>query len=267
MKSSKQHPSSSSTSSQLKKAPRSRNGCWTCRSRKIKCDEVHPKCTPCSRLGITCDYTRRLNYKDDTSRILSKMVDVIDTTGCPVYDEQAIAIFEPYAPHRANEYEDAHDEGFVVLSIHDYADDSNSPDETRSEVSRKRYYSDSEDDDEEDEIAAKAYDYKRRQSQDSWFMGWPSPVTTDHSPAPPTYAILPNITDNRDQMSYAYTFPTAGTVDELHPAYDSAHGWVDLDLTSLSHIPRDPMEVSMADNNNLWFPKTEFQSVSPWVDM
>ena len=39
--------------------PRSRSGCWTCRGKKVKCDEVRPNCRRCLRLGLTCDYARR----------------------------------------------------------------------------------------------------------------------------------------------------------------------------------------------------------------
>jgi hypothetical protein len=33
---------------------RSRNGCWTCRLRKKKCDESHPECLQCLNLGLDC---------------------------------------------------------------------------------------------------------------------------------------------------------------------------------------------------------------------
>lgn len=33
---------------------RSRNGCWTCRLRRKKCDERHPNCVQCQNLNITC---------------------------------------------------------------------------------------------------------------------------------------------------------------------------------------------------------------------
>ncbi|KAK9454579.1 hypothetical protein V1511DRAFT_398538 [Dipodascopsis uninucleata] len=104
-----------------KKIPRSRNGCWTCRNRKIKCDETHPKCTPCKRLNIECDYSRRLSYKDDTQRILKKMSTVIDTMGCPVYDSNAKPIFKPFVKDGWREYEDDHVDGFVVVSSCNFA--------------------------------------------------------------------------------------------------------------------------------------------------
>ncbi|KAF4627072.1 hypothetical protein G7Y89_g11081 [Cudoniella acicularis] len=33
---------------------RSKQGCWTCRLRKKKCDEAHPQCSTCESLSITC---------------------------------------------------------------------------------------------------------------------------------------------------------------------------------------------------------------------
>ncbi|KAL3420933.1 C6 zinc finger protein [Phlyctema vagabunda] len=36
---------------------KSRAGCRTCKKRRIKCDERHPKCNNCSSHGLTCDFT------------------------------------------------------------------------------------------------------------------------------------------------------------------------------------------------------------------
>ncbi|EOA80749.1 uncharacterized protein SETTUDRAFT_174460 [Exserohilum turcica Et28A] len=41
---------------------RSRNGCWPCKSRKVKCGEEKPSCTNCQRQGEKCDYSIRLNW-------------------------------------------------------------------------------------------------------------------------------------------------------------------------------------------------------------
>ncbi|KAF1942681.1 hypothetical protein EJ02DRAFT_488232 [Clathrospora elynae] len=41
---------------------RSRNGCWPCKARKVKCGEERPHCTKCERQGETCDYGIRLNW-------------------------------------------------------------------------------------------------------------------------------------------------------------------------------------------------------------
>ncbi|KAK5195713.1 hypothetical protein LTR92_004654 [Exophiala xenobiotica] len=57
--------------------PRSRTGCWTCRTRKVKCDEGRPQCGQCSRLGHTCDYSPRLSFRDDTPRVRERLQDVM----------------------------------------------------------------------------------------------------------------------------------------------------------------------------------------------
>ncbi|KAL4812230.1 hypothetical protein BDW67DRAFT_129350 [Aspergillus spinulosporus] len=69
----------------LRFPPRSRTGCWTCRSRKIKCDEVHPQCNQCARLGHVCDYQPRVCFRDDTRRVRERMPDV-KTKGNVVWD-------------------------------------------------------------------------------------------------------------------------------------------------------------------------------------
>ena len=68
------------TSKTMRVPPRSRYGCWTCRLRKVKCDEGRPKCTPCTRLGHQCDYSPRLSFKDDTPRVLEKMRPYTDSS-------------------------------------------------------------------------------------------------------------------------------------------------------------------------------------------
>ncbi|KAL8866447.1 MAG: hypothetical protein Q9174_006298, partial [Haloplaca sp. 1 TL-2023] len=41
---------------------RSRNGCWPCKNRKIKCGEEKPQCQNCERASEACDYSIRLNW-------------------------------------------------------------------------------------------------------------------------------------------------------------------------------------------------------------
>jgi C6 transcription factor Pro1 len=38
----------------MSRALRNKQGCWTCRLRKKKCDEGHPDCATCRSLSITC---------------------------------------------------------------------------------------------------------------------------------------------------------------------------------------------------------------------
>lgn len=37
--------------------PRSKDGCWICRIKHLKCDECKPVCNSCQRFGIECDYS------------------------------------------------------------------------------------------------------------------------------------------------------------------------------------------------------------------
>ncbi|KAL5332553.1 fungal-specific transcription factor domain-containing protein [Aspergillus crustosus] len=45
---------------------RVRTGCWTCRDRRIKCDETRPVCRRCERLNIACGYGVRLIWHDES---------------------------------------------------------------------------------------------------------------------------------------------------------------------------------------------------------
>ncbi|KAJ9294772.1 transcriptional regulator family: Fungal Specific TF [Paecilomyces variotii] len=82
-----------SVPSRVRLPPRSRTGCWTCRRRKVKCDEGRPTCGQCARLGHVCDYNPRLSFRDDTPRVMGRMAEVF-TTGNSVWD--------PTSPTRAS---------------------------------------------------------------------------------------------------------------------------------------------------------------------
>ncbi|KAL3462375.1 fungal-specific transcription factor domain-containing protein [Aspergillus heterothallicus] len=45
---------------------RARTGCWTCRARRIKCDEGRPKCRRCARLNVECGYGIRLIWHEES---------------------------------------------------------------------------------------------------------------------------------------------------------------------------------------------------------
>ncbi|PVH95035.1 hypothetical protein DM02DRAFT_538240 [Periconia macrospinosa] len=58
---------------------RSRNGCWPCKSRKIKCGEEKPQCTNCTRQGDNCDYSIRLTWGGRTKRRVRESTSGTDT--------------------------------------------------------------------------------------------------------------------------------------------------------------------------------------------
>ncbi|OQE42256.1 hypothetical protein PENCOP_c004G05276 [Penicillium coprophilum] len=45
---------------------RARTGCWTCRARRIKCDETHPICSRCTRNNASCGYGLRLVWHEES---------------------------------------------------------------------------------------------------------------------------------------------------------------------------------------------------------
>ncbi|KAJ5143542.1 transcriptional regulator family: Fungal Specific TF [Penicillium bovifimosum] len=45
---------------------RARTGCWTCRARRIKCDETHPICRRCARNNVPCEYGVRLIWHEES---------------------------------------------------------------------------------------------------------------------------------------------------------------------------------------------------------
>lgn len=57
--------------------PRSKNGCWICRIKHLKCDEARPICTSCAKLGIDCDYSsERPDYITDKNLKREKLASI-----------------------------------------------------------------------------------------------------------------------------------------------------------------------------------------------
>ncbi|KAI5358545.1 Putative zn(2)-C6 fungal-type DNA-binding domain, fungal transcription factor [Septoria linicola] len=82
-------PQSSSTTGRTSRlSHRSRAGCWTCRGRKVKCDEAHPRCGPCTRLNRECAWDHRWNFSDATTNTQTKFQNV-NTEGNAVWDPLA----------------------------------------------------------------------------------------------------------------------------------------------------------------------------------
>ncbi|RSL45092.1 hypothetical protein CEP51_016138 [Fusarium floridanum] len=56
---------------------KSRAGCRSCKSRRVKCDEVRPACTNCTKRDVACEYfdTRRylINRPDESPKILPRL--------------------------------------------------------------------------------------------------------------------------------------------------------------------------------------------------
>jgi hypothetical protein len=63
---------------------RNKQGCWTCRLRKKKCDEHHPQCTTCQALSIPCyGYGPKPDCMDGGTQeklVLQSLKDVVKKT-------------------------------------------------------------------------------------------------------------------------------------------------------------------------------------------
>ncbi|ODV85208.1 hypothetical protein CANARDRAFT_7856 [[Candida] arabinofermentans NRRL YB-2248] len=60
------------------RAPRSKNGCWTCRLRRKRCPEQRPNCSECLRLGLVCDgySTERPPFMRNSQESKDKMEEI-----------------------------------------------------------------------------------------------------------------------------------------------------------------------------------------------
>lgn len=53
----------------IRSVRKSRNGCFTCKQRKKKCDEVKPVCGHCKRLGFICNYGFKLSWVSKNQKL------------------------------------------------------------------------------------------------------------------------------------------------------------------------------------------------------
>lgn len=63
-----------------KRPPRSKNGCLTCRRRKVRCDQDRPSCGACKRLHLDCDWTQQWLFKNWSNRTVQKHKNVRQKT-------------------------------------------------------------------------------------------------------------------------------------------------------------------------------------------
>ncbi|KAH8898296.1 hypothetical protein GQ53DRAFT_817576 [Thozetella sp. PMI_491] len=69
------------------RATRSKNGCFTCRKRKLKCDETHPICKRCTADHFSCDWPVSCPSKNAASPTRSK--DKNNKTRLPLLEPRA----------------------------------------------------------------------------------------------------------------------------------------------------------------------------------
>ncbi|KAF3073304.1 hypothetical protein CFAM422_004229 [Trichoderma lentiforme] len=81
-----------STSSPHPKKGRSKNGCYTCRIKKVKCDEARPRCKRCIRLRRLCDYgdyEPKIKHNDLLAISRGYMLAVENSKALPTWAQRA----------------------------------------------------------------------------------------------------------------------------------------------------------------------------------
>jgi hypothetical protein len=60
-------------------------GCWTCRARKVKCDESQPICNRCTKAGRICEgYGVRLTWQGNETETSFRVLIDLDTEGAEI---------------------------------------------------------------------------------------------------------------------------------------------------------------------------------------
>ncbi|GAD93949.1 C6 finger domain protein, putative [Paecilomyces variotii No. 5] len=76
---------------------RSRNGCWPCKGRKVKCGEEKPSCLNCQRQGETCDYSIRLNWEGRTKKKSNGFQPYSPVSGVVSFEHQVPQQFQVFS--------------------------------------------------------------------------------------------------------------------------------------------------------------------------
>ncbi|KAF4441439.1 Fungal Zn binuclear cluster domain containing [Fusarium acutatum] len=69
----------------MRKKSKTFTGCWTCRTRRVKCDEVQPVCNRCTKARRICEgYGVRLTWKSDEKETPFRVLIDLDTDGVEI---------------------------------------------------------------------------------------------------------------------------------------------------------------------------------------
>ncbi|KAH6604624.1 hypothetical protein Trco_006331 [Trichoderma cornu-damae] len=93
-----------STVGPRRKARRSKNGCYTCRVKKVKCDEVRPRCQRCVRLRRLCDYEPKVKHNDLLAMSRGYMLALESSKALPTWAQRAALTRALALPTRLPEF-------------------------------------------------------------------------------------------------------------------------------------------------------------------
>ncbi|KAK3316085.1 hypothetical protein B0H66DRAFT_560330 [Apodospora peruviana] len=63
---------------------KSRRGCFSCKARKVKCQENHPKCVNCTRIGLVCEYPEPQQPQSLIRRVSSSPAATVQSIPTPI---------------------------------------------------------------------------------------------------------------------------------------------------------------------------------------
>lgn len=69
----------------MRKKSKTFTGCWTCRARRVKCDEAQPICNRCTKAGRICEgYGVRLTWQGNQKETPFRVLIDVDTEGTEI---------------------------------------------------------------------------------------------------------------------------------------------------------------------------------------
>lgn len=86
------------------KSRRSKNGCHTCRIKKVKCDEVRPRCERCLRLRRLCDYEPKMKHNDLLAMSRGYLLALENSKALPTWAQRAALTRALALPTRLPEF-------------------------------------------------------------------------------------------------------------------------------------------------------------------
>ncbi|KAJ5719887.1 C6 transcription factor [Penicillium malachiteum] len=101
------HPESVSIGYKTRRSHRkSRHGCKKCKDRRIKCDELKPKCSRCSTLGLACHYSSKIASSSAPPTIPPQVRDLqsfVQSESICKLNAQEYALFKHYIEHTSRD--------------------------------------------------------------------------------------------------------------------------------------------------------------------
>ncbi|KAF5643406.1 fungal Zn binuclear cluster domain protein [Fusarium tjaetaba] len=206
-------------------------GCWTCRARRVKCDEAQPICNRCTRAGRICEgYGVRLTWQGNETETAFRVLIDLDTEGAEIASDDLDDMI-----NKCHHTEASHEtQAFGPFSVFRIGQ------KTEMEASESRQFDNKESQEDQKLVGETATDDSYTPSSSDWLIG-----TSQHS--------LPEISN--DATSHVTIFDISA-----HQTTSSTEDYVDEnnDLVLCEHFSEE------------WFLGSSFcdlDSTSSWAEL